>query len=72
MRLDFSMLEANQGFFLSIQLSCCFTIPLSLGPSNFQTLALLGLGASVCFLDEEFRKLHKIPLDSCLTTSSKY
>jgi hypothetical protein len=55
-----SLLQNKQGPFLFIQPSCCFTIPLHLDSQRLKTLALLDFGASACFLDEEFTRLHKI------------
>jgi hypothetical protein len=60
-RLD-SPLQNNQGHFLSAQPSHCFTILLCLGSQRLKTLTLLDFGASACFLDEEFTRLHKIPI----------
>jgi hypothetical protein len=57
-----SLLQNNQGPFLSAQPSHCFTIPLCLGSQRLKTLVLLDSGASACFLDEEFTRLHKIPI----------
>jgi hypothetical protein len=60
MRLDCS-LQNKQGPFLSAQPSCCFTILLHIGFQRLKTLAFLDSGASACFLDEKFTRLHKIP-----------
>ena len=49
-------------FFLSVQPSRCFIIPLHLGSQRLKIFALLDSRASVWFLDEEFMKLHKIPI----------
>ena len=62
MRLDNSIPQQKSGSTLSIQTASCFTIPLFFGPQKIKTLALLDLGASACFLDEEFAKRYKIPL----------
>ena len=56
------MLRQQSGSSFSAQPARCFTISLSLGPQKQKTLALLDLGASTCFLDEEFAKRHKIRL----------
>ena len=37
-------------------------VPLHLGIQELQADALLDLGASACFIDEKFTKLHNIPL----------
>jgi hypothetical protein len=66
-RLD-SSLQNKQGPFLSVQPSRCFTIPLHLGSQRLKTLALLDSGASACFLDEEFMRLHKIPTTKKLSS----
>jgi hypothetical protein len=55
-------LQTNQGPYFSAQPSRCFTIPLHLGSQRLETLVLLNFGASTCFLDEEFTRLHKIPI----------
>jgi hypothetical protein len=57
-----SLHQDNQGPFLSAQPSHCFTIPLHLGSQRLKTLVVLNFGAFVCFLDEEFTKLHNIPI----------
>jgi len=61
-RLDISTPQSNPGPFLSAQPSHCFTVSLLLGIQKLQTDALLDSGASACFLDEEFAKLHKFSL----------
>ena len=62
-----SSLQINQGPILSTQPSHCFTIPLCLNSQRFKTLALLDSGASTCFLDEKFTRLHKILVVKKLT-----
>lgn len=62
MRLDISTSKINPGPFLSAQPSDCFMLPLHLGIQELQADALLDSGASACFIDEEFTKLHNIPL----------
>ena len=54
--LENSIPQQQSGSSLSAQLAHCFTIPLSIGPQKLKILALLDLGASTCFLDEEFAK----------------
>ena len=62
MWLDSSVSQQHLGSSLPAQPAPCFTIPLSFGPQKLKTTALLDLGASACFLDEEFIKNHKFPL----------
>ena len=62
MRLDHSITQQHSGSYLSAQPARCFMVPLSLGPQNLKTLALLDSGASACILDEDFAKNHNIPL----------
>jgi hypothetical protein len=60
-RLD-SSLQINQGPFLSVQPSHCFTIPFYLSSQKLKTLAFLDFVAFACFLDEVFTRLYKIPI----------
>jgi len=52
----------SQGLFLSGQPSRCFNVSLSFICLNLQTSALIDSGASACFIDEDFVKLHNISL----------
>lgn len=62
MRLDLSTPPKHQGPYLSSQPSRSFTIPISVGRENIKTISLLDSGASACFMDMAFAKLHKITL----------
>ena len=62
MRLDLSTPPKHQGPYLSSQPSRSFTIHISVGRENIRTISLLDSGASACFMDMAFAKLHKIPL----------
>jgi hypothetical protein len=57
-----SSLQTNQGPIFFAQSSHCFIIPLRLGSQRLKTLILLNPRAFACILDEEFTRLHKIPV----------
>jgi len=61
-RLDISTSKLNPGPFLTAQPVDCFMVPLHLGIQKLQVDALLDSGASACFIDEDFAKLHNFPL----------
>jgi hypothetical protein len=52
-----------EGPILSSEPSSCFMIELYLGPKNYRAFALFDSGASACFVDEDFVKSCKIPLN---------
>lgn len=65
--LDNSTHQQQSRSSFSTQHTCCFTIPLSLGPQKLDTIALLDLRVSTYFLDENYDNRHKI----CLVQKSK-
>ena len=62
MRLDLSPSLKHQGPYISSEPARSFTIPISVGRENIKTISLLDSGASACFMDMAFAKLHKITL----------
>lgn len=62
MRLDNSFSQKHLSVSLSSQPTPYFTISLSFGHQKLKSIALLDLGASVFFLEEEFFKSYKFLL----------
>ena len=51
-----------KGLFLSVDPSKCLNVPFSFSSLKFQTLAMIDSSASTSFIDEDFKKLNKIPV----------